>query len=131
MNRVIHFEIQAQDPERAAQFYREVFGWKIEKMEGVEWDYWSVITDEKEGEAGINGGLLRRPAETPAKESGTNAYVCTIGVKDFDQIAQKIKEAGGQVAMPKFALPGMAWQGYFLDTEGNTFGIHQPDENAG
>jgi predicted enzyme related to lactoylglutathione lyase len=32
--------------------------------------------------------------------------------------------------MPKFALPGMAWQGYFVDTEGNTFGIHQPDENA-
>jgi hypothetical protein len=34
------------------------------------------------------------------------------------------------VALPKSALPGMAWQGYYLDTEGNTFGIHQPDPNA-
>ena len=30
-------------------------------------------------------------------------------------------------ALPKMALEGMAWQGYFLDTEGNTFGLHQPD----
>ena len=37
---------------------------------------------------------------------------------------------GGKVAMPKYALPGMAWQGYYIDTEGNIFGIHQPDENA-
>ncbi len=34
------------------------------------------------------------------------------------------------VAMPKFALVGVAWQGYFVDPEGNTFGIHQPDADA-
>ena len=28
------------------------------------------------------------------------------------------------------ALPGMAWQGYYLDTEGNTFGLHQTDPDA-
>ena len=36
--------------------------------------------------------------------------------------ATKILENGGKVAMPKYALPGMAWQGYFIDTEGNIFG---------
>lgn len=35
-----------------------------------------------------------------------------------------------QVALPKMALTGMAWQGYYLDTEGNVFGIHQPDPEA-
>ena len=42
----------------------------------------------------------------------------------------KIIAAGGKVSMPKFAIPKMAWQGYFIDTEGNTFGLHQADENA-
>jgi uncharacterized protein len=130
MNRLVHFEIQADDPERAAQFYRDVFGWTIEKWDGP-MEYWNVMTAEKDStEPGINGGLLKRPAKTPPNECGTNAYVCTMNVENFDDIAKKIEAAGGKVAMPKFALPGMAWQGYFIDTEGNTFGIHQPDPNA-
>lgn len=56
--------------------------------------------------------------------------MCTVGVEDFDETAAKIVAAGGQVALPKMALTGMAWQGYFLDTEDNTFGIHQPDPDA-
>ena len=130
-NRVIHFEIQAEDPERAAKFYREVFGWKIDKWEGGEFPYWMIMTAEKDSmEPGINGGLLPRPAKTPPQECGTNAFVCTVVVEDYDTAEKKILKAGGKVAMPKFALAGMAWQGYYLDTEGNTFGIHQPDTNA-
>jgi predicted enzyme related to lactoylglutathione lyase len=53
-----------------------------------------------------------------------------MGVEDYDATEAKILAAGGQLALPKYALPGMAWQGYYLDTEGNTFGIHQPDESA-
>jgi uncharacterized protein len=56
--------------------------------------------------------------------------VCTVQVLNFDEIAKKIEMAGGVVAMPKFALPGMAWQGYFIDTEGNTFGVYQADSGA-
>jgi predicted enzyme related to lactoylglutathione lyase len=66
----------------------------------------------------------------PVLEQGTNAFVCTVGVGDFDETAARIEAAGGQVALPKYALPGMAWQGYFIDTEGNTFGVHQPDADA-
>jgi predicted enzyme related to lactoylglutathione lyase len=62
---------------------------------------------------------------------GTNAATLTMGVEDYDLYEQKILMAGGQVALPKMALIGMAWQGYYLDTEGNVFGIHQPDEKAG
>lgn len=131
MNRVVHFEIQAENPERAAEFYKAVFGWDIQKWEGGQMEYWMIMTAPKNStEMGINGGLLRRPAKTPPQECGTNAYVCTMQVDNFDEITKKIETAGGVVAMPKFALVGMAWQGYFIDTEGNTFGIHQPDVNA-
>ena len=153
MNRVVYFEIQADDLERAARFYREVFGWNIQPSAGSADEYW-VIMSAEEGSSkpdinggllkrvglaiaaglgskpGINGGLLKRPAKTPPTECGTNSYVCTITVEDFDATAQKIAKAGGHVALPKFAIPGMAWQGYFLDTEHNTFGIHQSDKNA-
>lgn len=51
-------------------------------------------------------------------------------VEDYDDTERKIFESDGKVSVPKLPLPGMAWQGYYLDTEGNVFGIHQPDENA-
>ncbi len=131
MNRVVHFEIQAENPERAADFYRKVFGWKIDKWESPVMEYWMVMTAEKDSkEPGINGGLLRRPAKTPSQGCGVNAYACTVQVENFDEMAKKILSSGGAVAIPKFAIPKMAWQGYFLDTEGNTFGVHQADENA-
>jgi predicted enzyme related to lactoylglutathione lyase len=129
MNRVVHFEIQAEDPDRAMKFYKDVFGWSFTKW--GEQEYWMVMTAEKESkEPGINGGLLPRPAKMPPKECGTNAFTCTVQVENFDETAKKIEAAGGLIAMPKFAILKMAWQGYFLDTEGNTFGVHQPDENA-
>mgnify|MGYP001615654536 CR=1 FL=1 len=131
MNRVVHFEIQADNTKRAIKFYKNVFNWNFEEWKGSPSEYWMIMTADKDSkDPGINGGLLKRPAKTPPQECGTNSYVCTVQVDDFDKTAKKIKKAGGIVAMPKFAIPKMAWQGYFLDTEGNTFGIHQADENA-
>lgn len=129
-NRVSHFEIQCDNLERAIAFYTKTFGWEIKKWEGGQMEYWMVMTGAREEAGGINGGMIPRPAPVPAGPAGTNAYVCTMTVENFDDISAKILANGGRVAMPKFALTGMAWQGYFLDTEGNTFGIHQPDEKA-
>lgn len=124
MNRVVHFEIQADDLERAAAFYRQIFGWKIEKWGHM--DYWMVMTAEMDSkEPGINGGMLKRPAGRAQEKCGANAFVCTVQVSNFDQTAEAILAAGGQVAMPKFSLGEGIWQGYFLDTEGNTFGVHE------
>lgn len=130
MSRVVHFEIQADDVERAKAFYASVFGWSFQDYGQVTGStYWGITTGPQE-EPGINGGLLQRPAPAPAPGQGTNAFVCTMAVTDYDATEQRILEAGGQVALPKMALTGMAWQGYYLDPEGNTFGIHQPDPNA-
>jgi predicted enzyme related to lactoylglutathione lyase len=130
MSRVVHFEIQADDVERAKAFYRSVFEWSFEDYSQYTGStYWGIVTGPKE-ELGIDGGLLPRPVPAPAPEQGTNGYVCTIGVEDYDATERRILAAGGMIALPKMALPGMAWQGYYLDTEGNTFGIHQPDPEA-
>lgn len=130
MSRVVHFEIQADDVERARSFYAAVFAWSFEDWSQVTGStYWGVSTGPRD-QPGIDGGLLQRPAPAPASEQGTNGFVCTVQVEDYDETERRILDAGGQVALPKSALPGMAWQGYYLDTEGNTFGIHQPDPEA-
>lgn len=124
MNSPAFFEVQADDPERAVTFYAAVFGWQFTKVSGLPVDYWRIQTEN------MRGGLLKRPAPRPPQPSGTNAYVCSIEVKDFDATAGAIVKNGGQVAMPKFAVPGTCWQGYFLDPQGNTFGLFQADPNA-
>lgn len=130
MSRVVHFEVQADDVERAKRFYAAAFDWRFEDYGHITGSvYWGIVAGS-EGEMGIDGGLLQRPAPAPGLGQGTNAYVCTIGVGDFDETQRRILAAGGQVALPKMALTGMAWQGYFIDTEGNTFGVHQPDPDA-
>ena len=124
MNGPSYFEIQADDCGRASRFYASTFGWKFSKEEGLPVEYWRIETD------GIRGGLLKRPAKTPPTGHGTNAFVCSMEVASFDAMTARVLRAGGQIAMPKFAVPGVCWQGYFLDTEGNTFGIFQPDAAA-
>ena len=124
MNAPAYFEIQADDTNRAVRFYREIFGWKFDKIDGLPIEYWRIET------SGPRGGLLKRPAKTPPPEHGTNAFVCSMEVTSFDDMAAKVASHGGRVAMPKFAVPGVCWQGYFIDPEGNTFGIFQPDPKA-
>ncbi len=120
-----YFEIQVEDLQRAADFYSSIFEWKFERAgEDIPIEYWRIVT------GGMRGGMLKRPVPAPPPGHGTNAFVCSIEVREFEEAAVKILEAGGTVALPKFAVPGVCWQGYFLDTEGNTFGVFQVDENA-
>lgn len=124
MNGHLYFEIHADDLRRAAEFYRNVFGWRFEKMDSLLLEYWRIET------GGTRGGLLKRPTKAPPAGHGANAFVCSIEVEDFDGIGERIAHAGGRVALEKFAVPGTCWQGYFIDTEGNTFGIFEVDQEA-
>ena len=121
MSRVIHFEIPASDPERAANFYKKAFGWKIEKWPGP-MDYWMVTTGA-DGAPGINGGLLRKQAPTVAT---TN----TIGVESVDGALAAVQGAGGKLVMPKTPIPTIGYFAYCEDPEGNLFGVMQADANA-
>jgi len=130
MGRIVHFEIHVNDMERAKAFYGEVFGWSFQDWSDYAgMPYFGAVTGN-ENEHGIDGALMQRQSAPPETGQALNAFACTIGVENFDLTEAKIIENGGKLAMPKYALPGMAWQGYYIDPEGNTFGIHQPDVNA-
>jgi predicted enzyme related to lactoylglutathione lyase len=125
MNVVGYFEIQSSQPERDVKFYEAIFGWKFFKEHSLPIEYYRIET------SGMNGGLLKRPAKIPPPEFGTNAFTCSIQVENFDKTSVLIISNGGKIAMPKFAVPGTCWQGYFLDMDNNAFGIFQVDATAG
>ena len=114
MNRPIHFEIPAENPQRAIKFYETVFGWKFEKWGGP-MEYWLVRTGN-DGEPGINGGLMTR--RDPAQPC-----VNTIDVEDLDAALKVVEDAGGQCVVPKIEIPAVGWLAYCKDTEGHIFGL--------
>ena len=121
MPRPVHFEINADDPERALKFYHGVFGWTVDKWDGPV-DYWLITTGE-EGTPGINGGLMKRmdPSAT---------VINTIDVPSVDDCIKIVLEYGGRVVLPKRAVPGVGYHAYCEDPEGNVFGIMEHGESA-
>lgn len=125
MPRPVHFEIHADDPARAMTFYEQLFGWQFQEiMPGLYW----LITTGPDSEPGINGGLMKRLEG----QSGDKiiAFVCTIGVTDLDATLARFTALGGEIALDKHAIPGVGWQVYGKDPEGNVFGVHQEDPSA-
>ena len=121
MSRVVHFEIPADDPERAVKFYTKVFGWKINKWEGG-MDYWLVSTGDRSG-PGIDGAIMQR-SET------ASSVVNSIDVPLVDDFIKKVTKNGGKVVTPKTPIPGVGYFAYCKDTEGNVFGIMQSDKSV-
>jgi len=126
MPRVIHFEIVADNPERAMKFYKEVFGWEFNKWDGPQ-DYWLVTTGE-DSQPGINGGLTPKTNQGSGNTDGriTNS----IDVPSIDEFSNKISMEGGKVLSPKMPIPGVGYLAICEDTEGISFGIIQYDRNA-
>ena len=118
MTRVVHFEIPADDPERATKFYSKVFGWKIKKWEGS-MDYWLVTTGNG-GTPGIDGAIMQR-------SEMASTVVNSIDVPSVDDFIKKVTKNGGKVVTPKTPILGVGYLAYCKDTEGNMFGILQPD----
>jgi len=119
--KIVHFEINADDPLRAKKFYEDVFNWKIEKWEGP-MEYWTIDTGE-EDEDGIDGGLQKR-------EQPEDQIFNYIKVSSVDNFSKKIEESGGTLESPKITVPGVGDFYMFKDTEGNKLGIMQEDDSA-
>ncbi len=116
MPRLVHFEITADDPERAAEFYRKTFGWKIERFEGGQ-PYWLIDTG---GGPGTGGAIMPRGDHR-------QAVIDTIGVDSISESMAAVRAAGGEVLMdPPDEIPGVGLFAYARDTEGNEFGLLQP-----
>jgi predicted enzyme related to lactoylglutathione lyase len=118
MPTIVHFEIPADDVERAKKFYADLFGWKIEKA--PEMDYWMITT---RGEKQVDGGMMKR--QEP-QQPITNY----IDVASIDESAAKVQQLGGKVVVPKAAVPTFGWFAMCLDTENNVFALWQSDKNA-
>jgi len=129
-NRVIHFEIHAQDTAKSADFYRKVFGWEIKSWDNPLVNYWSITTgpEGNSAEPGINGGIVARESSVPPKTEPSTTFV--INVSSVDEYIKKIIAAGGRNVVKKMAIHGMAWLAYCTDIEGNVFGLYEADPKA-
>ena len=121
MSRVIHFDLSADDPERAAAFYRNVFNWKVNKWEGPD-DYWLIQTGTDD-DSGITGGVAGR-----IKAEDTTAVI--FDVESVDEAAKKVLGSGGKIREEKKTIPGVGYLVMCRDTEGNTFGMMQVDASV-
>lgn len=134
MNRVVHFEIQVDDLDRAQKFYEACFGWQFQAMGEEYGGYRVIITgpgpDEmakgvKMEDIGINGGMMKR--EAPVAQGGSpNSFTAIIGVANIDESIAKIDAAGGVPQTDKMDVPNVGKIRYYKDTEGNIFGIIEP-----
>ncbi len=122
MPRVVHFEIAADDADRATKFYEDVFGWQTARWDGPQ-SYW-LMTTGPDAEPGINGAIMQRDPRFPA---GT---INILDVPDVDAYCERVQQAGGKVMMPKCPVQGIGWAAYCEDTEGNVFGLIQFDPSA-
>ena len=120
--RVTHFEIPADDVERARAFYREAFGWRINPIPDMNYTLVSTTETNEDGSprepGGINGGMMTRGGVFTAP-------VITIETEDIDDSLLTVEKLGGAVAMPKMAVGDMGFTAYFTDTEGNVIGLWQ------
>ena len=121
MPRIVHFEIYADDVDRASKFYADLFGWDITKWDGPpQMDYRLVNSGDGPG---IDGGITGRPFEGIP---GINY----VHVNDVDDYAGKAQAAGGSVLQSKIPIPGIGYIAICQDTEGNPIGLFQSDETA-
>jgi predicted enzyme related to lactoylglutathione lyase len=121
MGRVNWFEIHADDVKRANEFYKKVFGWKMEQFGSPAMEYYLATTGDDKT-PGINGAIMKR--------MGPHSVWNIISVEDIDKAVKAVEKAGGMLMRPKMEIPNMGWVAYCVDTEGNVFGIHQAAPGA-
>ena len=121
-NSVVHFEIPADDLDRAHSFYREAFDWDIQHMPELSYSMVRTGPSDDNGmpsqPGAINGGML-------ARSSPVDSPVITIAVDDIDAALEKVSSLGGSTIAEKLPVADMGFAAYFRDSEGNTVGLWQ------
>ena len=117
---VVWFEIPADEPERAKEFYGTLFGWKISPMPVMP-DYSHIDTGG--ADASPDGALMKRMHEG-------HTITAYVSVPSVTRYLAKIIKLGGTVCKPKTAVPGMGYFAICQDTENNTFAIWEMNPKA-
>lgn len=121
-NRVVHFEIEAQDTNRAKEFYSKAFGWEMDQTGDEYGGYVTVKTGDPKEPMGINGGIFKG-----GEKKELNAYSCVISVDDVKKAMADVKAAGGKVLTEEPTdIPGIGLYAKCEDTEDNHFTLLQP-----
>jgi len=115
---ICHFEIPADNPKAAGEFYNKLFGWTVAEGAG---DYLLVRTSEQ---ADVLGGALFKRGE-PGR--GVTLYVL---VESIEASVEQLEQLGGAVVAPREAVPGMGWTVLATDPQGNPIGLFQQDKDA-
>ncbi|HVN74064.1 MAG TPA: VOC family protein [Methanoregula sp.] len=121
MPTIVHFDVAAEDPERAKKFYAALFGWKFESYPAMQYNI--ITTANLDGTPGVGGGLGKRMVPS---QRITNYF----GVASIDTAMKQVKSLGGNVVSEKMAVPAMGYLANCTDTEGNPFGLWEADTNA-
>jgi uncharacterized protein len=127
MNSVVHFEMPAENKERMADFYTNVFGWQTHTL-GPEMGGYVLVRTTPSDDNGmpekpgaINGGFYEKSEEIPARHPSL-----VIEVDNLEEAMQKVNQTGGQIIEQPREIPGTGSFVYFTDTEGNIVGMLQP-----
>ena len=123
MRKVVHFEIPAEDLDRAKKFYDSIFGWELQTMPMADGEYTSIKTTAVDDQTqmptepgAINGGMFERTDRLTTP-------VITIDVDAIDDALKQIEDSGGSTVTPRTPIPGMGAFAYFKDSEGNVLGL--------
>jgi uncharacterized protein len=119
-NKIIHFEIPANQPEALVNFYSGMFGWKFQKTPAPV-EYW-VCESGSDG-PGINGAIMQR-------QNATQPWMNYVDVSNIDEAIEKATSLGGNVALPKTPVPGIGAIAAIIDPQGNIFGLSQRLNNS-
>ena len=123
-DKVVHFEIPADDMARAKDFYGSVFGWELADWPMADGSAYvgarTVEVDEAthmpKTPGAINGGLMLRSDKTKAP-------ILAMEVASIEESIKKIEAKGGKVVMAKIPLGDMGFYAYATDSESNVIGL--------
>lgn len=124
-NKLTHFAIHIDDIERAKKFYDGVFHWGFNSY--GQGDFLQIKADKSEHGELIGAMQSRKYSPVPEKVIG---FECTIGVENIAEIIDRVTANGGQILMPKTAIPYVGYIAKFLDTEGNLICAMEYDNAA-
>jgi len=113
------FEISVTDISRAKKFYETIFG--IEMMEMEMMGMQMAMFPWEPGTGKANGSLVQGEMHTPSMD-GVKVYL--NGDPDLQVVLDRIEAAGGKITMPKTSIGENGFMAFFIDTEGNSIGLH-------
>jgi predicted enzyme related to lactoylglutathione lyase len=122
MSTIVHFDVPAEDVERAKKFYSGLLGWKFESFTAMQYNL--ISTTNLDGSPGVGGGMGKRM-------DPSQRMMNYFGVPSIDAAMEQVKSLGGKVLTGRMSVPGMGFLANCIDSEGNAFGLWEDNAQAG